>query len=66
MLVVFLMQLWKEKIFPKDVSQTSTLEVEASESHGGVWTADSLMSDFEEFLEAAFTVAHILDGSPPY
>ena len=30
------------------------------------WTADSLMDDFEEFLEAAFTVAHILDGSPPF
>ena len=28
------------------------------------WTAEDLMSDFEEFLGDAFKIAYILDGSP--
>ena len=62
-------QLWKEKIFPKDASETCTLEEKACREEPSEvcdWTAASLMDDFEEFLEAAFEVAHILDGSPPY
>ena len=30
------------------------------------WTTDDLMSDIKEFLEAAFIVAYVLDGSLPY
>ena len=65
-------------MFPKDVSRTypSRKACYHMESPGGVrflepssdtepcdWTADGLMSDFKEFLEAALKISQLLDGS---
>ena len=72
------MQLWAQKIFPKNISSTHPSRdkyyymegIEGVRLPGGElrepynWTTEELLRDFEEFLGDAFKIAHILDGSP--
>ncbi|XP_064387766.1 uncharacterized protein LOC135335953 isoform X2 [Halichondria panicea] len=71
-------ELWGQKIFPKNVSGTRPSRdkyyymegIEGVRLPGGElrepynWTTEELLRDFEEFLGDAFKIAHILDGSP--
>ncbi len=71
-------QLWGQKIFPSNVSDTHPSRekyyymegIEGVRLPGGElrepynWTTEELLRDFEEFLGDAFKIAHILDGSP--
>ena len=72
------MQLWAQKIFPKNISSTHPSRdkyyymegIEGVRLPGGElrepynWTTEELLRDFEEFLGDVFKIAHILDGSP--
>ncbi len=76
--VTISLQLWGQKIFPRNVSDTYPSRdkyyymegIEGVRLPGGElrepynWTTEELLSDFEEFLGDAFKIAHILDGSP--